>query len=248
MNIVVPAAGLGSRMQMAGFKEIKPFIPVYGKAILWWALRNLIRNYGDDKFIFLFQKQHIKQYNILDKLKKITENLNIINHQIVEVDGLTEGTGCTCLLAKHLVNNDESLLVSNSDQFIDNFVIDDMIEFFECSDLDGGFLTYFRENDPKWSYVRVNEAGLVTEVAEKVPISSYCNTGHYWWRHGKDMIWSVEQEVKLNKRVNNEFYLATSYSELIDNNKKIGVYNLQSKQTFFGLGVPKDIEEFIKNY
>ena len=55
------------------------------------------------------------QYNLKYLLNLITNN----NCEIVQVDGITEGAACTTLLAKELIDNDEPLVMANSDQFIE---------------------------------------------------------------------------------------------------------------------------------
>ena len=47
-------------------------------------------------------------------------------------------------------------------------------------------------------------------------------------------------------RVNNEFYVAPVYNELINENKKYKIYNIGSLGSgMYGLGVPDDLEYFL---
>jgi hypothetical protein len=39
--------------------------------------------------------------------------------KIVQVDGLTEGAACTVLAAKEHIDNDNPLVMANSDQFVE---------------------------------------------------------------------------------------------------------------------------------
>ena len=51
------------------------------------------------------------------------------------------------------------------------------------NNLDASILT-FNSTHPKWSFAQVNDDGLVTEVAEKKPISNIATVGIYWWAKG----------------------------------------------------------------
>ena len=41
MNIIIPMTGYGSRFVAAGYKELKPFIPVMGKPIIEWIVKGM---------------------------------------------------------------------------------------------------------------------------------------------------------------------------------------------------------------
>ena len=47
--------------------------------------------------------------------------LNLIspNCKIIQIDGLTDGAARTVLIAKEFIDNEEELLIANSDQIID---------------------------------------------------------------------------------------------------------------------------------
>jgi hypothetical protein len=61
------------------------------------------------------------KYNLDTLLNLITPNCKIII-----VDKVTEGAACTSLLAKEYIDNNDSLLIANSDQYIRDFIcIDD---------------------------------------------------------------------------------------------------------------------------
>ena len=54
--------------------------------------------------------------------------------------------------------------------------------------------------------------------------------------------------IKKNLRVNNEFYVAPVYNELIGKGHKISVYNIGKEfDGMYGIGIPSDLEKFINN-
>jgi dTDP-glucose pyrophosphorylase len=171
--------------------------------------------------------------------------LNIItpNCEIVEVDDITEGAACTTLLAKEYINNETSLLIANSDQFIE-WNSGETIYSFMSKGVDGGILT-FESTHPKWSYVKIDGEGYVSEVAEKNPISNLATVGIYFWRKGSDYVRYAEQMIRENERVNGEFYICPVFNYAIRDNKKIRIRNVEQ---MWGLGTPEDLKNFVSNY
>lgn len=235
MNVLIPMAGAGSRFERAGFTFPKPLIEVNGKPMIQVVVDNINI---DANYIYVVQKSHRTQYNLDTLLNLITPNC-----KIVEVDGLTEGAACTALLAKEFIDNDNPLFFANSDQFVEWDSTEFMYKMQE-TESDGGIVT-FNATHPKWSFVKLNDNGLITEVAEKNPISDIATVGYYFWKKGSDFVKYSEQMVDKNIRVNNEFYVCPVFNESILDNKKIRNFNISK---MWGLGTPEDLDFFIKNY
>ena len=81
--------------------------------------------------------------------------------------------------------------------------------------IDGGILT-FESTHPKWSYARLDDAGFVSEVAEKNPISTHATTGHYYWNNWGTFKKSAYTMIDKNIRVNGEFYLCPVFNQTIE--------------------------------
>src|SRR5574343_45717 len=198
MNILIPMAGAGSRFATAGYTFPKPLIEVNHKPMIQVVVDNLNINAN---FIYIVQKSHYEQYNLKYLLNLITPNC-----KIVQVDGVTEGAACTTLLAKEYINCDKPLIIANSDQFLEW----DSNKFYYsiASDKPDGCIITFKATHPKWSFVKLDESGNVTEVDEKKPISDIATVGVYHWNSGADYVKYAEQMISKNIRVNNEFYVA----------------------------------------
>ncbi len=233
MNILIPMAGAGKRFFDAGYIFPKPLIEIDNKPMIQWVIEslNLQANY-----IFIIQKEHQEKYNIKSVLKILQPNCKII-----ELDHLTEGAACTTLLAKEYINNDDPLIIANSDQYI-NWNSSKAFYDFNSKNLDGAILT-FEAIHPKWSYAKCNNEGFVTEVAEKKVISRNATVGVYYWKHGSDYVKSAEEMIRKNIRVNNEFYVCPVYNEFLKKNKKIKIHKVDK---MWGLGTPEDLNNFIQ--
>ena len=234
MNVLIPMAGAGSRFQQAGYTFPKPLIDVEGKPMIQVVVDNLNI---EATYIYVVQKEHRAKYNLDTLLNLITPNC-----KIVEVDGITEGAACTTLLAKEYIDNDQPLVMANSDQFVEWDSNEFMYKMIEQK-VDGGILT-FKATHPKWSFAKVDEYGYVTEVAEKNPISDIATVGVYYWAKGSDYVKYAEQMITKNIRTNNEFYTCPTFNEAIADGKKIKTFNIEK---MWGLGTPEDLNYYLEN-
>ena len=235
MKIVVPMAGAGSRFETAGYTFPKPLIEVQGEPMIAKVVKNLNLQ---GQYIFLVQKTHYEKYNLQGLLTLIAPNC-----KIVQINGLTEGAACTVLKAKEYINNNEPLIIANSDQYIkwNSF---ETISSFNHKDADGGILS-FTSVHPKHSFAKVDSNGYVTEVAEKNPISNNATVGIYHWKRGADFVRYAEQMISKNIRTNNEFYICPVYNEAIRDGKKI---KISSVDEMWGMGTPEELNNFLTHY
>jgi len=228
-------AGEGSRFAKEGYTFPKPLIDVNGKPMIQAVVENLDFNAN---YIFLVRKEHLEKYEGLeDTLNRITNG----RCTIVKVDGLTEGAACTALLAKEYIDNDEDLLIANSDQIIE-YSPENFNLMKELTSFDAMVYT-FEAVHPKWSFVKTNSRGVVTEVAEKRPISNIATCGIYWYRRGSDFVKYAKQMVEKDIRVNNEFYIAPVYNELIQDGYTLVPFYVHSMN---GIGTPEDLRSFLE--
>jgi HAD superfamily hydrolase (TIGR01509 family) len=235
LNVLIPMAGAGSRFEQAGYTFPKPLIEVNNKPMIQVVIDNLNI---DANYIYVVQKAHREKYNLDTMLNLITPGC-----KIVETNGVTEGAACTALLAKEYIDSDAPLFFANSDQFVEWDSNEFMYKMNE-TDADGGIVT-FKATHPKWSFAKIDDNGLVTEVAEKNPISDNATVGYYYWKHGSDFVKYAEQMIEKNIRVNNEFYVCPVFNQAIEGCKKIRVFDVKK---MWGLGTPEDLKFYLENY
>jgi len=237
LNIVIPMAGVGSRFVKEGYTTPKPFIDVAGKPMIVRVLENLY--YPNAQYILIARKEHLTQQK-----EVVTEIETRFNAKFITIDKLTEGTACTVMYARKFMNINEPLLIANSDQIVD-INISDFVDDCLQKRLDGSILTFVDKfQDPKWSFAKVDEHNLVTEVKEKVAISKYATVGIYLYSKAQDYIEATIDMMIENDRVNNEFYTCPTYNYAIQNGLKIGVYTIDLNQ-MHGIGTPKDLNNYL---
>lgn len=235
LNVLIPMAGAGSRFEQAGYTFPKPLIDVKGKPMIQVVVENLNIKAN---YIYIVQKSHRQKYNLDTLLNLITPDC-----KIVEVDGVTEGAAVTALMAKEYINNNQPLFFANSDQFVEWDSNEFMYKMNETQ-TDGGIVT-FRATHPKWSFAKVDKNGLVTEVAEKNPISDIATVGYYYWKHGSDFVKYAEQMIKKDIRVNNEFYVCPVFNQAVEDCKQIRTFDVKG---MWGLGTPEDLNYYLENH
>ena len=240
LNIVLPIAGRGSRFAVAGYSQPKPLIPVHGAPMIEAVVRN-VRPQQAHRFIFVALAEHLASAGMREALAAAAPGCII-----VPVEQVTEGAACTVLLARNYINNSEPLMLANSDQWVD-IDINDYLAAMDTQRADGLIMT-MAADDPKWSFVGLDQRRFVTHVVEKQVISNEATVGIYNFRRGADFVRAADAMIARNLRVNNEFYVAPVYNQLIDEGGRIAIYNVGSEGAgMYGLGIPQDLELFLCN-
>lgn len=238
LNIVIPMAGRGSRFVNAGYIMPKPLIDVHGRYMIEYVIEN-VRPSCAYRFIFLCLKEHLEKFNLEEKLKEIEPTC-----EVVSVDHVTEGAACTVLLAEKYIDNDSPLMIANSDQYVDININEYLLK---GQSYDGLIMTMYAD-DPKWSFIALDEDDMVKLIREKEVISNEATVGIYNFAKGSDFVSNAKKMVELDLRVNGEFYVAPVYNMMIEDGRKITYYNIGSVDAgMYGLGVPEDLERFLGN-
>ncbi len=237
LNIVIPMAGRGSRFAVAGYPDPKPLIPIENIPMIRWIIANL-RPTQAHRFIFVCLEEHLRQYGLEEKLAQWSPGC-----KVVPVSAVTEGAACTVLLARDFIDNDDALMIANSDQWVD-VAIDDYLLAMGNAQADGWIMT-MTANDPKWSFLRFDDEGNITEVVEKQVVSNEATVGIYNFAKGSDFVRAADGMIAQDFRVNGEFYVAPVYNGLVAEHKKIGYYSIGSEADgMYGLGIPEDLRLF----
>lgn len=266
MKIIVPMAGLGSRFQKEAdknpeYRKPKPFIIIKGKLMVQWALESLpftdlpyrkavteMIVYPKD-FIFILRQAHQDEFRIADKLREFfSDDINIIL-----IDKMTRGAAETVYKAKQHINSQEDILVSDSDHYFDGSFLYEKIKNKDRET--EGIIPVFcpPDNEPKWSFSLIGKNDVIKAVGEKdrdlVARGAYANIGGYYFSHGSTFISEVEEMIENNDLYGDEekkeFYVAPVYERLIKKGMKI-VAAITPK--VWGLGTPRDVEYFKKNF
>jgi dTDP-glucose pyrophosphorylase len=228
VNVVMPMAGRGRRLEHLGHK---PLAMVNGKPMVQWAIESL----GiQGRYIFVVQKQ------FEPKLRPLLERLKP-GCVIISVDYLTDGAAQSVLLAREHIDNQLPLVTANCDQYLEW----DAPAFMRNADPSGTILTYTME-EKDGSFCILDDRGRVTRVAEKSVISKIGTVGVYYFGQGWHFVEAADRMIAKNIRVNNEFYILPVYNELIAMGIKPTTYHLPcEKRHVWRIGVERELQEFL---
>lgn len=232
VNIVIPAAGLGSRF--SNITNIpKPFIKIKNKAMIEMAIDSIIGdNNIEAKFYICFQKSHENYVNDIFCNRK--------NVEILYIDYITSGQAETVSLIVDKIKNDCPIIVANCDQII-SWDLSLFLHHCKSNNLDG-CIPVFESDNPKWSYAVTDNSEFVIKTAEKKVISKHATVGIYYWKN-KEAISNAISEMVFNKdTTNNEVYICPAYNYLIKNGGRVMVWR---NIIMNGVGTPEDLDIFL---
>ena len=240
LNLVIPAAGLGSRFRAIGIDTPKPLIPVLDIPMIGWVIANFQLIPQDEIWIITRKEDQIPT-----KMKTFISNIKNAIH-FIELNELTDGAATTLQYALDQIPQDEAVLSANSDQFVSTDV-SQFIESVRFGNSDGQILT-MNATDSKWSYIERDSAGEVINVVEKVPVSDEATVGVYGWKSvmiAKNAITAMKDD---GLKINGEYYVAPSYAYLLKQGGKISTFCVGDVETdVHGLGTPEDLDLFLLN-
>ena len=230
-------AGKGLRLADAGFENPKPLIKIKDKTIMEWAIESLKL---DGNYIFCTKQEHIEKYGIDSKLKDI-----ISDCKIVPISYDTRGTLDTILNARKLINNNEELIITDSDHFIE-WDVKFFNEKIRKRDIDGCTMVFPEpQTNNAYSFVKLDNNGFITQSAEKIPISTIATVGIHYFKRGSDFVKFADEMIQRNITVKNEFYVTPIFNIFAENNKKI--VTMPVKQMWL-LGSPEEISTFKEKF
>lgn len=239
INLILPAAGLGSRFRNIGENRPKPLIPVFDLPMIMWVLLNFPL-VADDKVWIISQRKDA----IPDSIQQFTSELPF-KVDFLEIEGLTEGPASTVDLVLNKLPDDEGLIVANTDQYVfsDLAPFVDLVRSNAC---DGQILT-MNASSNAWSYVGRGSDGRITEVIEKVEISSEATVGVYGWSKVSLAKAAFADTFDRDIRTNNEFYVAPTYNFMIGQGLSVETVLVGDHGVaVHGLGIPSDLESFLR--
>ena len=232
INVVIPMAGQGKRFLDKGIKTPKPLIEINSEAFISHVIDNI--TFKNSIFYFLIREEHLNQNDFESLFLK-----KKINYKIITVKEITEGAVSTVLLSFKEINKDIPLIIKDCDQVM-NWSKDNFMEFVNRKKNDGVLVTVPTMN-PGFSYVELkDDMSSVIRTKEKEVVSSFGNTGCYYFNKTSEFEIYANKMIKKNIRVNNEFYVSQVYNEYILDNKKIIHYPVVE---IFSINTPEELIE-----
>lgn len=235
MICVLPMAGGDEAFRERGYAYCKPLIEVAGRSLFEHVWDN-VRPLGADRYVPVVRMDDDRRYHLGDVIR-----LTVPNADVVLASGPTAGAACTALLAVEHIDPARELVITNGDQLI-RTDLGKVVADFRARDLDAGTIT-FDSVHPRWSFVRVGADGLVTEAAEKRPISRNATAGFYYFKRGGDFVRAAAEMIRKDAHVNGAFYVCPAFNELILRHARVGVLPVP-REAYVSLATPQSVEEY----
>ena len=238
IQLIIPAAGAGSRFSNIGINTPKPLIDIAGLPMILWVLGNFQLKSGD-RVLIICQKAH----KIPASLANYSHLVNV-SIDYLEIEELTDGPASTVLLAEFWLDERLPVVIANSDQYVSEGV-DVFVDAVRSANCSGTILTMIASG-AKWSYIERSDDGRLIRVVEKIEVSDEATVGIYGWSSSKLLLESIKDLIQSNARVNNEFYVAPTYNYLLDSALSVETVSVGAHgESVHGLGTPEDLDDFM---
>tara|TARA_B100000212_G_C27375055_1_gene534325 strand:+ start:1117 stop:1842 length:726 start_codon:yes stop_codon:yes gene_type:complete len=235
MNILLPMVGHSEYFSKDIFPFPYPTIEIQNKTIIELVIRNLRSISSEPKFIFLIRDSDASAHH-LDRILNLATNTNA---EIISLSNITKGALCTSLMAIEHIDNEEPLIIANSDQLFE-IELNQYVKQFENST--AGVLT-FNSVHPRWSYVKVDKNNMVIESAEKKPISRSAIAGFFYFKKGSIFVKYAKEVIKKDIQINNKFYISSVLNEIILDAGFVSSINIPNSK-YHSLYTPQKIREY----
>ncbi|REJ84832.1 MAG: glucose-1-phosphate thymidylyltransferase [Bacteroidetes bacterium] len=216
MKVIIPVAGIGSKLRPHTHTQPKALVPVAGKPILAHIVDNLIEA-GMREFIF-----------IVGYLGNKIEDYIKINYPGIEKSFLIqeprEGTGHAVWLAKKMIDKDDELVIALGDTIFDV----NLREIIEKTD---SALGVKKVDDPRsFGVAELDESGLIKNVIEKPPIpkSNLALVGLYKIKEGLILMEALEELIGKNERTQGEFHLTDGIMKMIEKGSSFKTFAVEN--------------------
>jgi bifunctional N-acetylglucosamine-1-phosphate-uridyltransferase/glucosamine-1-phosphate-acetyltransferase GlmU-like protein len=241
VQIVIPMSGLGQRFVNAGYTVPKFMISVDDKPVIE-HVANLFPN--ESNVLFICNDTHLP--SVKNSLKDIRPTSRLFEVPTENRWGPVHAVS----QAFHLIDDDKEVIVS----YCDYGTYWNYYEFLKdardskCS----GSIACYRGFHPHMlgsdNYAFVKEttesSKWMSQIQEKKPFTEnkmdeYASNGTYYFKTGRLMKKYFSELMRLNERVNNEFYVSMVYNLLFRDSQPVRIYEIENMLQW---GTPYDLE------
>jgi glucose-1-phosphate thymidylyltransferase len=216
MKVIIPVAGLGSKLRPHTHTQPKALVPVAGKPILAHIVDTLIEaGLGDFIFITGYLGDKIEEY--------IRVNYPEIKKSFI-LQEPREGTAHAVRLTRELINDNDELIIALGDTIFD----------VHLKDLISGKVSLLgvkKVNDPRnYGVAELDENGFIRSVIEKPPIpkSNLALVGIYKICESQMLMASIDHIVSKNLRTQGEFHLTDAIMHMITSGAKFKSFPVEN--------------------
>ncbi|OBT15799.1 hypothetical protein A9266_21025 [Vibrio tasmaniensis] len=225
INILIPLAGKNTFETNSTNVFPKILSDIGGELLIERAAKPFTMLQSDKKIVVAVPTLEVEQYKLNNVIPLLSDDV-----ELCIINGNTKGAVCSALLAIENLDLDEPLIISSFEQVLD-FELTPYINEFINGGCDAGVLT-FDAIHPKWSYVKVNDEGVVTQAAEKNPISKSAIAGLYFYKSTRLFLDAAKNMIRKDVKTNDLFYISPTLNEIILSEGVVSAIPIDKKNYF----------------
>lgn len=234
MIVLIPIAGNHPHFPPEEFAYPRPLIEIAGRPMIAWVLDNLKSLGPNVRFVFVALEDEAISFSF----EKIFNLLTQDKASLISLKHKTDGALCSCLLAIDQISPEEPLVIANSDQIIDSD-LSEIVDRFVEQNADAGVIT-FNSVHPRWSYVSLDDEGMVVQSSEKQVISRNAIAGFYYFRRAEQFFESAKLTITHNVTKNGLYYISSCLNEMILQGKRVAAIEIAAEK-YFSFYHPKQL-------
>ncbi len=235
MNVIIPMAGLGSRLRPITPTTPKPLIKLAGKTIIHRIIGELYQYTQVKNIGFILQQKNALVENDLREIvsKEFDKNINVYFFYQKKAEGTAHAIYC----AKRLLKG--KLLVIFSDTL---FFLKNPINFSELDKYDGAIFVKQVKDPSSYGVVKKNDKGIVIDFIEKPinPVSKLAIIGVYYFKQAEKLGREIEQIISKKLLEKKEYQLTTALRNLYKTGDDFTTIEVQD---WLDCGTPENLIE-----
>ncbi|MBT0730375.1 sugar phosphate nucleotidyltransferase [Rosenbergiella nectarea] len=226
LKIIIPMVGeeLYHKNSSAFFPKI--LNEVRGKTIFEYS-QSYLKNFKES-----FDNIYIRPSfaNKLYEIDNIIQRVAGENAKIINVNDTTAGALCTCLLAAECWDDEDEIIISSADQFLD-VNCQEIVSLFRGNNTDVGLMS-FSSVHPKWSYIKRDSFNSIIEVVEKKAVSNEALTSFFYFKKASLFFRLATSAIFKSRSTNNIFYLSACINEALLEGVKVSSTKIETQKYF----------------
>ena len=230
-KVVIPMAGLGSRMRPHTWIRPKPLLYLAGMTVLDHSLDQFktLPDLKNSEYVFIVSPNQGEM--IQEHMDSIHADKKV--HYVVQEH--MQGQSQAVFLAKDLLNG--PVLVAFSDTLIETD-----LSFLTNEDADCVAWVKPMEDPRRFGVIEVNQAGFATRLTEKPTdiTNNLVVVGFYYFKDGKQLISAIEEQIKRGASLKGEYFLADAINIMLERGAKIKIKQID---VWLDAGIPESLLE-----
>lgn len=224
-QIVIPMAGFGSRLRPWTWSKPKPLINMAGKTSLDYLLDEFksLSDVFELEYIFIISPTGWGIKTFMDETYPNLDCKYVVQEEM-------KGQSHAIYLAKDLIKGPMIMTFSDT-------IIDSDLSFLKDEVCDGVAWTQYNEEPQRFGVAITDANNRVERFIEKPPTDEFKQVivGFYYFKEGQQLIAAIDEQIRENISLKNEFYIADAINIMIKNGAS---FTTHETELWLDTGVP----------